>query len=276
MTPPQNTDGRNPRSTIAAVVPLRAHRSHNAPATNAARREPRIHCIDCALRERCLPGGLTGDDVWHFDELFDDQRHLGKGDALFHAGSPFDCLFVIRVGSVKTNILAEDGREQVAGYQMPGDIVGLDGIATGTHTCSAYALEGCELCAVPFERFEHLGQSVPQLRQTLRHLLASEVNRNHCHMLLLGSMRAEERVISFLLDLAERYRRRGYSPSEFMLRMTREEIGSYLGLKLETVSRVFSRLQAEGLIEAHGRDIRMLDATRLHDLLGKDSLHPDH
>jgi len=114
---------------------------------------------------------------------------------------------------------------------------------------------------------------LPQLRHTLRQLLASEVNRNHSHMLLLGSMRAEERVASFLLDLADRYRGRGYSPREVMLRMTREGIGSYLGLKLETVSRVFSRLQAEGLIEAHGRDIRLLDATRLHDLLGKDSLH---
>lgn len=272
MTPPRKTDGCSVRPTIAAVVPLRQSRTHETVASSF-RREPRIHCIDCSLRNRCLPAGLTGDDVWHFDELFEGQRNLAKGEALFHAGSPFDCLFVIRVGSVKTNILAEDGREQVAAYQMPGDIAGLDGIATGIHTCSAYALEASELCAIPFERFDHLSQTAPQLRQTLRQLLAAEVNRNHSHMLLLGSMRAEERVISFLLDLAERFRRRGYSPSEFMLRMTREEIGSYLGLKLETVSRVFSRLQGEGLLEAHGRDIRLLDAARLHDLLSKDSLH---
>lgn len=276
MTPPHKPDGRGARSTTATVLPLRGHRTHVTASAAPQRREPGTHCIDCTLRARCLPAPLTGDEVWQFDELFEGQRHLGKGEALFHAGSPLDCLFVIRAGSVKTNILAEDGREQVAGYLLPGDIVGLDGIATGTHTCSAYALEGCELCALPFERLEYLGQTLPELRQTLRQLLACEVNRNHCHMLLLGSMRAEERVIAFLLDLAARYRQRGYSPSEFVLHMTREEIGSYLGLKLETVSRVFSRLQGEGLIATHGREVRLLNPMRLHQLLGKDSLHPGH
>lgn len=272
--------GDNPATVPdkAPVVPLRPGRER----VRTAPVRPRVvtlraksHCIHCTLRERCLPAGLAGDDLWEFDELFEGQRRLRKGDVLFHARGGFVALYAIRVGSLKTSILAEDGREQVAGYKMLGEIIGLDGIATGCHTCSAQALEDSEVCALPFDRLEQMAQEKPVIRNSVRQLLATEVRRNHSHMLLLGSMRAEERVASFLLDLAERYRRRGYSGSEFVLRMTREEIGSYLGLKLETVSRVFSRLQADGLIQAQGRDVKLLDPPQLNLLVGRESPQSD-
>jgi CRP/FNR family transcriptional regulator len=234
-------------------------------------RERKTHCPDCGLRTRCLPVGLDPEAVVRFDQSIGGQRRLRKGDVLFSAGGAFLALYPIRFGSLKTSILAEDGREQVAGYHMLGEIVGVDGIATGRHTCSAIALEDSEVCAVPFDRLEETTRVLPTLQFNLRQLLAREVGRNHLQMLLLGSMRAEERVVCYLLDLAERYRQRGYSPNEFVLRMTREEIGSFLGLKLETVSRVFSRLQSDGLVQAQGRDIKLLDTTTLHRLLGRQS-----
>ena len=143
-------------------------------------------------------------------------------------------------------MLAEDGREQVSGYHMLGDIVGLDGIGTDRHGCQAVALEDTDVCVLPFERIEDLARSLPPLQHNLHRLLSKEITRDQNIMLLLGSMRAEERLAVFLLTLADRYKRRGYSSTEFVLRMTREEIGSYLGLKLETVSRLFSRFQEEG------------------------------
>ena len=234
-------------------------------------RDRKTYCTSCTLHGRCLPVGLAGDAIGQFEQLVGDQRRLRKGEALFHAGSPFAALYAIRVGSFKTSILAEDGREQVAGYHMLGEIIGLDGIASNSHTCGAVALEESEVCAIPFDRLEQLMHTIPGLQHNVRQTLAHEVGRNHGLMLLLGSMRAEERVVVYLLDLAERYRQRGYSASEFVLRMTREEIGSYLGLKLETVSRVFSRLQADGLVQAQGRDIKLLDPPMLNRLLGKDA-----
>ena len=273
MSSSRKTDSPATAPDKASVVPLRPGRERARPTAarpNVVTLRAKTHCIQCTLREHCLPAGLEAEDLWEFDELFEGQRRLRKGDMLLHAGGTFVALYAIRVGSLKISILAEDGREQVAGYQMAGEIIGLDGIATGCHTCNAAALEDSEVCAVPFDRLEQMAQANPVIRNSVRQLLAAEVRRNHGHMLLLGSMRAEERVASFLLNLAERYRRRGYSGSEFVLRMTREEIGSYLGLKLETVSRVFSRLQADGLIQAQGRDVKLLDPPQLNHLVGRE------
>ena len=166
-------------------------------------------------------------------------------------------------------MLAEDGREQVSGYHMLGDIIGLDGIGTDHHGCQAVALEDTEVCVLPFERLEDLARKLPALQHNLHQFLSREIARDHNIMLLLGSMRAEERLAVFLLNLSERYRRRGYSSTEFVLRMTREEIGSYLGLKLETVSRLFSRFQEEGLIQVQGRAVKIARPAALKQLVGQ-------
>jgi CRP/FNR family transcriptional regulator, anaerobic regulatory protein len=221
------------------------------------------------MRELCLPGGLNPDELKQVDALVGNRTKLKKNDSLYRAGEPFHALYAIRLGSLKTTVLAEDGREQVSGYHMLGDIVGLDGIGTDRHGCQAVALEDTEVCALPFERIEELARSVPALQHNLHQFLSKEISRDHNIMLLLGSMRAEERLAVFLLNLAERYRRRGYSSTEYVLRMTREEIGSYLGLKLETVSRLFSRFQEVGLIQVQGRAVKLLDPGALKQIVGQ-------
>ena len=221
------------------------------------------------MRELCLPVGLEADAMRQLDESVSSRTRVRKGAALYSAGEPFNALYAIRLGSLKTTLLTEDGRAQISGYHMLGDIIGLDGIASERHACDAVALEDSEVCVLPFERLEELSREIAPLQHNLHRFLSREIGREQNTMLLLGSMRAEERVAVFLLNLSERYQRRGYSPSEFVLRMTREEIGSYLGLKLETVSRLLSRFQVEGLLKVEGRDVKLLDLPALKQLAGQ-------
>ena len=232
-------------------------------------RELKTHCSTCSMRELCLPVGLSGEDLKAVDAAVGNRTRLKKGDSLYRAGDPFQALFAVRLGTLKTTVLAEDGREQVAGYHLQGDIIGLDGLGTDRHGCAAVALEDSEVCTIPFEHLEELARDLPPLQRNLHQFLAREISRDHSVMLLLGSMRAEERLATFLLNLSERYRSRGYSSTEFVLRMTREEIGSYLGLKLETVSRLFSRFQDEGLLKVSGRNVKLTDIGKLRQLVGQ-------
>ena len=232
-------------------------------------RELKSHCQTCSMRELCLPVGLTGDEMKQVDGLIHTRTKLKKHDTLYRAGEPFHALYAIRIGSLKTTVLAEDGREQVAGYHMLGDVIGLDGIGSERHGCEAIALEDTEVCVLPFGTIEDLARTLPGLQHNLHRLMSREITRDQSAMLLLGSMRAEERLAVFLLNLADRYRSRGYSSTEFVLRMTREEIGSYLGLKLETVSRLFSRFQEDGLIQVQGRAVKLLDPVALKRIVGQ-------
>jgi CRP/FNR family transcriptional regulator len=221
------------------------------------------------VRELCLPIGLDPDGLHQLEAAATTRVRLKKGDALYRAGDLFAALYAIRVGSCKTAVLAEDGREQIAGYHMLGDIIGLDGIGTSRHACQSIALEDTEVCVLPFSRLEELAATVPPLLRNLHRILSREIGRDQNLMFLLGTMRAEERLAAFLLNLAERYQRRGYSSTDFVLRMTREEIGSYLGLKLETVSRLFSRFQEEGLLQVQGRVVKLLHLAALKQLAGQ-------
>jgi len=212
----------------------------------------KTRCSNCSMRELCLPAGLDPDGLQQLDELVTKRVRLKKGEALYRVGDSFTALYAIRTGSCKTTLLVEDGREQVVGYHMLGDVIGIDGIGTERHGCQAIALEDTEYCVLPFDELGDLTRSIAPLQRNLYQFLSREVARDYSVMLLLGSMRAEERLAAFLLNLSQRYLERGYSSTEFVLRMTREEIGSFLGLKLETVSRLFSRFQQEGLIQVQG------------------------
>ena len=192
-----------------------------------------------SLRECCLPVGLDPDALRQLDGLVVNRTRLKKGEVIYHLGDRFIALYAIRLGSCKTTMLAEDGREQIAGYHMLGDIIGMDGIGTDHYGCQAVALEDTDVCVLPFERLERLARTVVRFQHNLHQLLARQIGRDENTMLLLGTMRAEERLAAFLTNLSERYGKRGYSSTEFVLRLTREEIGSYLGLKLETISRLF-------------------------------------
>ena len=231
--------------------------------------ELKTRCSNCSMRELCLPVGLDAAALKEVDRLVTDRKRLEKGAAVYRAGDPFSALYAIRLGSCKTAILAEDGREQVAGYHMIGDIIGLDGIAAEHHGCQATVLEDTEVCVIPFTQLEDLARRFPSLQHNLHQFLSREIGRDQSMMLLLGNMRGDERLAAFLLNLSDRYRQHGYSATEFVLRMTREEIGSYLGLKLETVSRLLSRFQSKGLLQVRGRELKLLDLPALRELAGR-------
>lgn len=228
----------------------------------------RTACSACNLRELCLPVGLSGPDLERLDSLVAQRRQLARGEDLFRAGDRFTSVYAVRTGFFKTGLTLEDGREQVTGFQMTGELLGLDGISTDAHTVTATALEDSQVCIIPFDQLEELSRDFTELQRQFHKIMSREIVRDHGVMLLLGSMKAEERLAAFLVNLTQRLHSRGYSSSEVVLRMTREEIGSYLGLKLETVSRTFSRFQDEGLLDVKQRQIRILDQARLKDLVG--------
>lgn len=230
---------------------------------------PHIHassCSTCNLRELCLPVGLTPEELNKVDELLSGRRRIKRGDALFHSGDAFNNLYAIRFGFFKTTTAALDGREQVTGFQMIGEILGLDGIVHNHHTCDAIALEDAEVCVLPFERMGEISREVNSLQTNVHRIMSREIVRTQGVMMMLGNMRAEERLAAFILNLLQRLHDRGFSAREVQLRMTREEIGSYLGIQLETVSRAFSRFVADGLISVKQRHITILDEDRLRAL----------
>jgi CRP/FNR family transcriptional regulator len=232
-------------------------------------REAKPQCDLCGLRDSCLSFGLTEEERAKVSALVNTHQILKKNDALYRIGEPFLALYAVRRGSLKTTVLAEDGREQISGYYMSGDIIGFDGIGRKVYGCNALALEDSEVCVMIFEQISKFAQEIPTLQHNLHQIMSQEIMREHSLMLLLGSMRGEERVAAFLVNLSTRYLRRGYSSTEFILRMTREEIGSYLGLKLETVSRLLSHFQQEGIIQVHGREIKITALKKLKALCGQ-------
>lgn len=227
----------------------------------------KVACSSCNLRELCLPVGMSHDQLERLDTMVATRRTVPRGDTLFRVGDAFAALYAVRTGFFKTCVSSEDGRDQVTGFQMAGELLGLDGIGTERHTCDAVALEDSQVCVIPFGDLEDLSREFSDLQRQFHKIMSREIVRDHGVMLLLGSMRAEERLAAFLVNLTQRLKTRGFSESSLILRMTREEIGSYLGLKLETVSRTFSKFQDEGLLEVKQRHIRVLDAQALQKLV---------
>jgi CRP/FNR family transcriptional regulator len=249
--------------TSARIIPIEAR----STASTTPARKFEVKCASCNVRELCLPEGLTPQDVASFEEVVYTRKRVKRGETLFAAGSSFSAVYAIRSGFFKVSVVDGEGREQVTGFSMGGELLGMDGIGSGSYSATATALEDAEVCVLPFARLEDLAANVRAFRRSLHIVLSREIVRDHGVMMLLGSMRAEERLAAFLLNLAKRFTRRGYSPSEFHLRMTREEIGSYLGLKLETVSRLFSRFQDNGLISVQQKYVRILNSDGLESML---------
>ena len=227
----------------------------------------KVACSNCNLRELCMPIGLNHDELNRIDDLVATRRHVKRGDTLFRSGDKFSSLYAIRTGFFKTCVATEDGRDQVTGFQMAGEVIGLDGIVSDNHSCDAVALEDAEVCVMPYDRIEDLSREVHGLQRHVHKIMSREIVREHGVMLLLGSMRAEERLAAFLLNLVHRLHARGFSQSELILRMSREEIGSYLGMKIETVSRTFSKFAEEDIVEVKQRHVRILNTQALKDIV---------
>jgi CRP/FNR family transcriptional regulator len=231
-------------------------------------------CSVCVLGQFCLPVGITASDIAKIDGLVKERVYLKKGESLYRHGEPLNAVYSIRFGTLKTEFCLEDGRQQVIGFHLPGEILGLDGIGDGHYQSEAIALEESEVCIIRYEAFEDLAQQIPALQKQFHRILSRELTQDQRHLLSLGSLRAEERLAVFLLNLSQRLAARGYQNNEFNLRMSRVEIGSYLGIQIETVSRMLSRFAESGLIQIKQRHIKLIDMNGLYELAG---LHnPDH
>ncbi|WP_354444359.1 helix-turn-helix domain-containing protein [Ottowia thiooxydans] len=202
-------------------------------------------------------------DVDGLDGLKFSRTKVKAGAALYHEGQAFRNIYAVRIGTFKSSLTLADGREQVNGFQMAGELMGMDGIANGAYASNATALEDTEVCTIPYEDLSGLAAASPGMQQAVGRMMSREIVREHSLMMLLGSMNAEERLAAFLINLSQRLKLRGYSADEFHLRMSRAEIGSHLGMTLETVSRTFSAFQQQGILEVDKRHIHITDMAAL-------------
>jgi CRP/FNR family transcriptional regulator len=223
----------------------------------------KVACKDCNLFQLCLPVGIDASELEELDSIIKRRRPLKRGEHLFHVGSPFQAIYAVRSGSIRTYAPTEDGHEQVTGFHLPGELLGLDAIHLKHHPCAAKALETTSLCEIPFDRLEELSTHLPNLQHQLLSIMSKEILHDQTLLMLLGKKSAEERLAALLLSLSERYQRRGFSPTDFYLSMSRNDIGNYLGLAVETVSRLFTRFQEEGILIVQRKHIDIQDLPQL-------------
>ena len=234
---------------------------------------PRTGCGNCSMHALCLPMGLERAEVEKLDKVIGKRRRIKRDEPLYKRGEPFRNLYAIRFGHVKTYHVNAAGDAQITGFHMAGDLLGMDAIS-GAHHCDAVALEDSEVCEIPFARLEELFGEIPALLRHFHRTMSQEIMREQNVMLLLGNMRAEQRFAVFLVNLASRYAMRGYASTSMQLRMSREEIGNYLGLTIESISRLLSRFKSQGLVQVDKRDITLLDLAKLKSLAaGPDNRH---
>ncbi|MDF3036696.1 MAG: anr, partial [Paucimonas sp.] len=210
--------------------------------------------------------GLEAVDMQRLDKIISRRRKVPRDGNLYRMTDPFTKLYAIRVGHFKTYQINSAGEQQITGFQMPGELLGMDAIGTGRHHCGAVALEDSEVCEIPFSSLEELIADMPTLLRHFHRLMSQEITREQNAMLLLGGMRAEQRLAVFLVNLGARYAARGYSSTNFQLRMMREDIGNYLGLTIESISRLLSRFKKSGFLKVSNREIEVLDPPRLKAL----------
>ncbi len=227
----------------------------------------KVACANCSLATLCLPYGLDSQDVERLENIVKRNKPIQRGQLLYGPGDKFRSLYVVKTGAVKTFTQTPAGDEHVIGFHLPGEILGLDAIQDNQHGCFAKALETTAVCELPFEKLEQLATAIPGLQHQMLRLLSREVSAEANMISLLNNSTAEERLASFLLSLSERFRRRGFSPTDFFLAMSRQDIGSYLGLALETVSRLFTRFQEQGLLEVDRKHVKIKDLDHLKHLL---------
>ncbi len=223
-------------------------------------------CSSCRLRDLCMPVGLSAKEMALIDKMVSTRLKIARGEPLFRTGGRFKSLYTIRSGFFKTSVSTAHGREQVTGVYMAGELLGLDGIAQEQHNCTAHALEDSEVCVLHVKLINELAHDVHALQHHVQKIMSREIVHDHDHLFLLGSMKSDARVATFLLNLLSRLHARGQAPNELLLRMTREDIGSYLGLTIETISRTLSKLAKSGVIAVDQRHIRVLQPEALHYL----------
>jgi CRP/FNR family transcriptional regulator, anaerobic regulatory protein len=225
--------------------------------------EIRISCSNCSLAELCLPHGLTEAELEQLEKIVKRKPPLQPGQHLYRAGDPSLSLYAVRSGTLKSYYTTDDGDEQVLGFTLPGEMVGFDGLSDGHYTSNSVVLETSCVCSLPYERLEEMCHTTPGLHKQIMRVVGREITLDHQMLLLLGKRSAEERLATFLVSLSKRYRARGLSATEFNLPMSRQDIGNYLGLAIETVSRLFAHFQEQGLLTVNRRRVVLHDLDRL-------------
>ena len=225
-----------------------------------------ISCANCSLNQLCIPFTLDESELRTLDDVIERKKPFHKGDCLFEAGQPLKSLFAVRSGSIKSYMVDAQGVEQITGFHLPGDLVGFDALSTKSHPTYSQALETSMVCEIPFTTMEELSDSMPKLRAQVNRLMSNEISQDQNMMMLLNKKSADERLASFLVSLSDRFGARNLSRNSFRLTMTRSEIGNYLGLTVETVSRIFSKFQKAHYIKVDGKLIEILDIDGLRHL----------
>ncbi len=228
----------------------------------------KVRCRDCNLRELCFPHGMNDEELSNMDAVVEQPKSLHKNDFLYRDGDKTVALYAVRSGCVKTMTESANGDEQIVGFHLAGELLGLDGFADGVHTCNAVALETASVCELPLNQLETLCHKLPGLQKQMRRIMGKEVSKDHKLLLLLGKMAADERLASFLLSLSARMEERHWNANEFNLMMPRQDISNYLGMAVETVSRLFASFQNKKIIEVDRRHITILDMSRLKMMVG--------
>jgi CRP/FNR family transcriptional regulator, anaerobic regulatory protein len=223
----------------------------------------RKSCAQCSLHTLCLPAGIDGKDLERLDLIVKNRRPLKRGDVLYRAGQTLSSLYIAREGAFKSTLTNADGVAQVIGFQIPGELMGLDAMGRGIHECEVQALTNANVCEIPLHELESVASQVPGLQHQLLRIIGQNIHRDHEHIEVLGRRSADERMALFLHGLLERYHQLGRPGNYLVLPMSREDIGNYLGLVIETVSRTLTKMQDEGLISVQGRQIQILDPAKL-------------
>lgn len=237
--------------------------------------ELRSHCQKCSLIKLCLPMGLEEGDLNKLDSIIQRRRGLEKSDYLYRIGEPFSCVYAIRTGSLKTYTTNQDGLEQIISFHLPGELIGMEAISGEVHTCSAQALESTSVCEIPFDRLETLSTQIPGLQHHLFTLMSEEMQHDHCHLSILAKSNVESRLANFLVELSTRFSDRGFSATEFNLSMSRNDIANVLGMAVETISRLFTQLQEQGILNVERKSIKILNLDALQALSNKCTPEPN-
>ena len=264
-----NPESRTLDARYTWRVPSREYPLPRVDRAGVDLRQLQTSCANCGLHQLCLPASIGGDDLPRLDEVLQVKKSLEREQALYAAGQPFHALYVVRSGAFKTSAIDSQGEMQVLGFHLPGEIMGLDAIASGRHECSAEALMKSSACEVPYERLEQIAHELPGLQHQLMRVISREVQQDQRHLVMIGRKVALERLAIFLHSLSQRLARVRRDPQLFVLPMSRRDLANYLGLVIETVSRLFSRLSEMGVIAVERKTIRILDPEKLRDLAGE-------
>lgn len=225
-----------------------------------------VNCGNCRLASLCLPLALESDDIQQLDDIIQRSKPLQKGQHLYREGDEFQSVYAVRSGTLKAYRTTDDGREQITGFYFPGEILGMDGISKNTHASSARTLETCSVCEIPFASLSRLSTLLPNLQRHFFQLMSREITEDQLLITLLSKNSADERVASLLLSISSRNARRKLSATHFRLPMSRVDIGNYLGLTVETVSRVLSRMHKLDILRVDNKEIELLDVAGMRNI----------